>query len=205
MPSYWSNKNRGHTANYCKMPQGVHQCHGIQIPSLLGSGSEVTLLWQSYFNQYMLLKISLVTQEKAKAHSLFKLTVTNDGWLLVTMYTELDISFLGLTVPKVGISNCWRSKPGARQETPNQATWNIGWNLVQLSYQEVIQKYRASGFDSFECAKGICPLLFSQLCIYHDTDVCNNSTLEVRSVSAQNLKAHPKMTDDIYQNLMRFN
>ena len=39
--------------------------HGIQIPSLLDSGSEVTLLWQSYFEQHILPKIKPATGEKA--------------------------------------------------------------------------------------------------------------------------------------------
>ena len=33
-----------------KYPKVCINAHGIQIPSLLHSGSEVTLLWQSYFN-----------------------------------------------------------------------------------------------------------------------------------------------------------
>ena len=86
---------------------------GIQIPSLLDSGSEVMLLWQSYFEQHLLPKIKLVTGEKAKAHTLFKLTVTNDGQLPIETYTELDITFLGLKVLNVGMlmikiqTRCW--------------------------------------------------------------------------------------------------
>ena len=35
--------------------------HAIQIPSLLDSSSEVTLLWQSYFKKHILPKIKLAT------------------------------------------------------------------------------------------------------------------------------------------------
>ena len=77
--------------------------HGIQIPSLLDSSSEVTLLWQLYFDQHLLPKIKLATGEKAKAHTLFILMVSNDGKLPVKMYTKLDITFLGLKVPNVGV------------------------------------------------------------------------------------------------------
>ena len=62
-----------------KCPKVCISAHGIQIPSLLDSGSEVTLLWQLYFDQHILTKIKLATGEKADAHSLFKLTVANDG------------------------------------------------------------------------------------------------------------------------------
>ena len=55
-----------------KCPKVSISAHGIQIPSLLDSGSEVTLLWQSYFDQHILPKIKLATGEKANAHYLFK-------------------------------------------------------------------------------------------------------------------------------------
>ena len=62
-----------------KCPKVCISAHGIQIPSLLDSGSEVTLLWQLYFDQHILPKIKLAMGEKANAHCLFKLPVANDG------------------------------------------------------------------------------------------------------------------------------
>ena len=78
-----------------KCPKVCIGAHRIQMPSLLDSGSEVTLLWQSYFDQYILPKIKLATGEKANAHCLFKLTVANNGQMPIKMYTELDLTFLG--------------------------------------------------------------------------------------------------------------
>ena len=46
-------------------PKVCISAHGIQIPSLLYSGSEVTLLRQSYFEKHLLLKIQAVTSENA--------------------------------------------------------------------------------------------------------------------------------------------
>ena len=83
--------------------------HGIQIPSLLDSGSEVTLLWQSYFDQHILPKIKPAPGEKVTddTHCLFKLTAANDGQMPIKMYTELDLTFLGLKVPILCCSpNC---------------------------------------------------------------------------------------------------
>ena len=82
-----------------KSPNVSISAYGIQIPSLLDSGSEVTLLRQSYFDQHLLSNIKLVMSKKANAHKLFSLTVANDGQLPIKMYTELDITFLGLKVP----------------------------------------------------------------------------------------------------------
>ena len=86
-----------------KSPMVSISAYGIQIPSLLGSGSEVVLLRQSYFDQHLLPKIKLAMSKKVDTHKLFNLTVANDGQLLIKMYTELDITFLGLKVPGVGV------------------------------------------------------------------------------------------------------
>ena len=86
-----------------RSPKVCISAHGIQIPSLSDLGSEVMLLRQSYFEEHLLPKIQVVTGEKADAHQLFHLMVTNDGQLPVKMYTELNISLLGLKVPNVGI------------------------------------------------------------------------------------------------------
>ena len=76
-------------------PKVCTSAHEIQIPSLLDSGSLVTLFQQSYFNKHILPKIKLATGEKADAHTLFKLTVANDGEMPIKMYTELYITFWG--------------------------------------------------------------------------------------------------------------
>ena len=86
-----------------KSPKVCISAHGIQIPSLLDSGSKVMLLRQSYFEKHLLPKIQAATSETAKAHQLFHLMVANDGQLPGKMYTELDINFLGLKLPNVGI------------------------------------------------------------------------------------------------------
>ena len=76
-----------------KSPKVSISAYGIQIPSLLDSGSEVMLLRQSYCEQHLLPKIKLVMNEKADAHKLFNLTVTNDRHLPIKMYSKLDITF----------------------------------------------------------------------------------------------------------------
>ena len=78
-----------------KCPKVCISAQGIQIPSLLDSSSEVTLLQQSYFDQHILPKIKLATGEKADAHCLFKLTVANDGQMPIRMYTELEFNIFG--------------------------------------------------------------------------------------------------------------
>ena len=62
-----------------------------------------------------------------------------------------------------------------------------------------IKKYGTTGFDSFICPEGVNPLLFSQLCIYHHSNVWKTNTLGATSeVMSQNIEISksPK-TDDL--------
>ena len=182
-----------------KCPKVCISTHGIQIPSLLDSGSEVTLLWQSYFDQHILPKIKLAMGEKANAHCLFKLTVANDGQMPIKMYTKLDLTFLGLKVLKVGVLIAEEPNQVLDKKHQTRLPGIMEWNLIWLSYDMFVQKYGTTGFDSFICPQGVNPLLFSQLCIFDHSNLWKNNilgaTLEVMS---QNIKANksPK-TDDL--------
>ena len=71
-----------------KSPKVSISAYGIQIPSLLDSGSEVMLLRESYFDQHLLPKIKSVMSKTADAHKLFNLKVTSDGQLPIKMHTK---------------------------------------------------------------------------------------------------------------------
>ena len=58
---------------------------------------------RSFFEQEILPHIKPADGDKAKAHQLFQLTAANNGKLLVSMYVELNLNFLGIVVPKVGV------------------------------------------------------------------------------------------------------
>ena len=153
-----------------KCPKVCISAHGIQIPSLLDSGSKVTLLQQSCFDQHILPKIKLATGEKADAHNLFRLMVANDRQMPIKMYTELDLTFLGLKVLKVGILITEEPNQVLDKKHQTRLPGIVGWNLIQLSYV-FVQKYGTTGFDSFVCPEGVNPLLFSQLCIFYYSNV----------------------------------
>ena len=65
-------------------------CGRKRIPLLLDSGSQVTWIHQSFFEQEILPNIQPLDGEKAEAHQLFKLTATNHGKLTVSIYVELN-------------------------------------------------------------------------------------------------------------------
>ena len=85
-----------------KCPKISISSKGVQIPSLLDWGSEVSLIWYSHFEEHLLSKIEAPTGEKSDAHILFNLTAANGGQLPMKKYVELDINFWGLKVPNVG-------------------------------------------------------------------------------------------------------
>ena len=91
------------------MQQAVARCPKIsissmevQIPSLLDPGSKVSLIHYCHFKEHLLPKTETPMGDKLDAHILFNLTATNDGQLPMKKYIELDITFMGLKVPKVG-------------------------------------------------------------------------------------------------------
>ena len=67
-------------------------CGRKRIPSMLDSGSQVTLICQSYFKWEILPHIRPSGGEKAEAH---QLTAANHGQLPMSMYVELDLDFFG--------------------------------------------------------------------------------------------------------------
>ena len=89
----------------------------------------------------------------------------------IKMYTELDLTFLGLKVPKVGVLIAEEPNQVLDKKHQTRLPDIIGWNLIWLSYDVFIQKYGTTGFDSFTCPEGVNPLLFSQLCIFHHSNV----------------------------------
>ena len=137
--------------------------------------------------------------KRAEAHQLFHLMITNDGQLPVKMYTELDINFLGLKMPKVGILIIEDPSQVLDKKHQSKLPGIVGWNLIQLSYNTCIEKYGTSGFDSFACPEGVNPLLFSQLCVYHHTNTNNSSVLGVSSqlVSQQSEQVESPNLDDL--------
>ena len=177
-----------------KSPKVCISAHGIQIPSLLDSGSEVTLLRQSYFEKHLLPKIQVATSENANKHQLFHLMVTNDGQLPVNMYTELDINFLGLKVPNVSILIVEDPSQVLHKKHQSKLPGIVGWNLIQLSCNAFVDKHGTSGFDSFVCLEGVNPLLFSQLCVYHHSNTNKSSRVGVstQSVSQQQERIDPE-------------
>ena len=158
-------------------------CGKKKIPSLLDSGSQVTLIHQSFLEQEILPHIKPSDGEKAKAHQLFQLTAANNKKLPISMYVELDLDFLGIVVPKVGV--LITKEPNELLETHHKTKLPgmVGWNLIKLAYEVFVKNYGVLCLENFDCPTGVSPLLFSQLCVYHH---CKPGGLQVDSVTLNN-------------------
>ena len=177
------------------MQQAVAKCpkvsisrKGVQISSLLDSGSEVSLICQSYFKEHLLPRIETPAGEKADAHILFNLTVANDGQLPMKNYINLDINFLGLKVPNVG--SLILEEPNRVLDRKHQTKLQgiIGWNLICLTHKVFIEKYGGEKFNSFEYLAGVNPLLSSQMCLYHYAEVSKDHDYVMQSIYHQTVK-----------------
>ena len=72
------------------------------MASLLDSGSMVSLVQQSYFDQSIKQKLGPARGLEVILHSLFDLKGANTGNIPITRYFEMNVAFLGLKVPKDG-------------------------------------------------------------------------------------------------------
>ena len=80
------------------MQQAVARCpkvsissKGAQLPSLLDSSTEVSLIHHLYFKEHLLPRIGTPMGQRSDVHILFNLMAANDGQLPVKTYVELDI------------------------------------------------------------------------------------------------------------------
>ena len=66
---------------------------GESLPSLLDSGSMVSLMQQDHFNRYFRPHLGPAEGSVADAHHMFNLTSTIGGGIPLSRYVELDVEF----------------------------------------------------------------------------------------------------------------
>ena len=87
------------------------------------------------FEQEILPHIQPSDGEKAEAHQLFKLTAANHGRLPISMYVELDLDFVGIVVPNVGVLITQEPNELLDQHHKTKLPGIISWNLIKLAYE----------------------------------------------------------------------
>ena len=141
------------------------------VPSLLDSGSMVSLMWQDHFNRHFRLQLGPAEGSVADTHHMFNLTSASGVAIPLSRYVELDVEFLGLQASRVGFLITQNPNKALHPEHKTRLPRIVGWKLVKLAYQEFLKKYNIDVFEDFKCPDGVNPLVFSQLCIYFYADV----------------------------------
>ena len=154
-----------------KYPKVCISSMGVQIPSLLDSGSKVSLIRYSHFKEHLLPKVEDPMGEKSDAHILFNLTAASDGQLPMKKYIELDVNFWGLKVLNVGFLIIDEPNRVLDKKLQTKLPGIIGWNMIWLTYKDLEDKSGEKKLDSFQCLAGVNPLLFSQLSLCHYAEI----------------------------------
>ena len=83
---------------------------GESVPSLLDTGSMVSLMWQDHFNRYFRPQLGPAEGSVADAHHTFNLPSASLGGIQLSRYVELNMEFLGLPSTNGQIPNHSESK-----------------------------------------------------------------------------------------------
>ena len=175
------------------MQRVVSQCPAIlmdllgrKVPSLLDSGSMVTLIREGYFPKNIQPLLGKSLGKLAKAHSMFQLSATNNEVMPVSKYFEADVTLLGFRIPRVGFLVVKDSNVLLEPQYSTQLLGVIGCNLIQLGCEEFRRSYGFDAFKEFRCPDSVHPVVFAQLCShYHQSKLLDNPSSQVNSSSVQ--------------------
>ena len=173
------------------MQRAVLQCPAVpmdllgrQVPSLLNSGSMVTLIREGYFIKNIQPLLKKTSSNLAEAHSMFRLSAANNEIMSVSKYFEADVTLLGFRIPRVGFLIVKDPNVLLEPQHNTQLSGVIGCNLIQLGCEEFGRSYGFDAFEEFRCPESVHPVVFSQLCShYHQSKLLDSSSTEVSSNS----------------------
>ena len=149
-------------------PSITMEFFGLKVPSLLDSGSMVTLIRETYFNKYILPLLHGTMEELAEAHLLFWLSASNNQDMPVSKYFKADITILGFHIPSVGFLVVKDPNTVLEPQHSTQSPGVIGCNLIWLGCEEFGKVFGFKAFETFKCPGEVHPLVFAQMCtLYH--------------------------------------
>ena len=178
----------------CIMQRTVSGCpkvtlnvQGKGVPSLLDSGSMVTLIWEGYFEKNILPLLKASSGELFKAHSLFRLSTANNSTMPVSKYFEADIKILGFPLPQVSFLMVKDPNTLLEPQHSTQLPGIIGCNLIRLGCEEFGRTYGFEPLENFQCSSKVHPIVFTQFCSYYHQQKLWNQT----EPSSTNVNASP--------------
>ena len=174
-------------------PEIIMSIKGKPTRSLLDSGSEVTLVNESYYREYIEHRLLPSSGSYNNSHNLFSLRGVEEGHVPLSKHFECDIEVGGQLVHRVGILVKKDKIPlvdskGRKAKTPAL----LGSNLIRIAVNEFCELFGEDCLRLFECPKGISPLWFSTLCLYYYAHIHKKSGVGASSVQSDD----PSKDDD---------
>ena len=174
-------------------PEIIMSIKGKPTRSLLDSGSEVTLVNESYYREYIEHRLLPSLGSYNNSHNLFSLRGVEEGHVPLSKHFECDIEVGGQLVHRVGILVKKDKIPlvdskGRKAKTPAL----LGSNLIRIAVNEFCELFGEDCLRLFECPKGISPLWFSTLCLYYYAHIHKKSGVGASSVQSDD----PSKDDD---------
>ena len=166
-------------------PEIVMSIKGKPTRSLLDSGSEVTLVNESYYKEHIEHRLLPSSGSYNNSHNLFSLRGVEEGHVLLSKHFECDIEVGGQIVHHVGILVKKDKIPlvdskGQKAKTPAL----LGSNLIRIVVNKFCETFGKDCLRLFECPKGISPLWFSTLCLYYYAHIHKKSGVGASSVQS---------------------
>ena len=149
-------------------PEIVMTIKGKPTKSLLDSGSECTLMNESYFKDHIEHRLLPSSGLYNNSHNLFNLKGVEEGHVSLTRHFEVDIKVGGQLVHHVGILVKKDKVPLVDSERRKAKTLALlGSNLICIILNEFYEMFSEQPLRLFKCPIGISPLWFSMLCLYY--------------------------------------
>ena len=174
-------------------PEIIMSIKGKPTRSLLDSGSEVTLVNESYYKEHIEHRLLPSSGSYNNSHNLFSLCGVEEGHVPLSKHFEYEIEVGGQLVHRVGILVKKDKIPiidskGRKAKTPAL----LGSNLIRIVVNEFCETFCEDCLQLFECPKGISPLWFSTLCLYYYAHIHKKSGVGASSVQSND----PSEDDD---------
>lgn len=117
---------------------------GVEVPSLLDTGSMVTTVTQTFFEQYLMPQ----TNEQLKSCTWLQLTAANGLDIPYLGYVELDVEVLGAVLPQMGILVVKDPPDPASQQRKTVVPGLLGMNIINGCYSVLFSEHGDNLFSS---------------------------------------------------------
>ena len=135
--------------------------------SLLDSGSMVTLMTQSHFEEHVKSAIPEPQPGGFNAHNLFNLKGVGGNQVPLCKYFTCDYEIGGMVVPDIGVLVKTDKQLATSKGVKTKLPVITGCNVFRHAVLKFIKDYGEAALELFECPKEIDPLFFSCIVLYY--------------------------------------